>query len=348
MIQSVAGLLAEGGLSRHRPFRRSASHLLASGAGRRRPARQAGRNLTRPSRRFIPGRAVEFSRATLEALRQPLEKLVAAVIARANAHVTYPARVQLVAGDEPVPLQAISTTRVRRAAAPPNAPSNTSRKSPGRCSTASICMSTCRAVSAADLTLPPPAETSARRRRTPSRRAARRVQRRTRDPRPRRPPPALQHRARRRTTGGTRGARAGRPPAPDRRRRPPLNPSARGYHRVLRVARTLADLGSCRRRSPVSTSPRRCLIAASRYRAGNAARRSRSRRRLQRALNPASGRDNPGHDRRAGTAPRSVLGRRAANFFERAVVDRGPKTPDLQRAAYARPDAHELNEDCSM
>jgi magnesium chelatase family protein len=42
----------------------------------------------------------EFSRATLEALRQPLES-GRVTVARANAHVTYPARFQLVAAMNP-------------------------------------------------------------------------------------------------------------------------------------------------------------------------------------------------------------------------------------------------------
>ena len=42
----------------------------------------------------------EFARATLEALRHPMETGRVA-IARANAHVTYPARVQLIAAMNP-------------------------------------------------------------------------------------------------------------------------------------------------------------------------------------------------------------------------------------------------------
>jgi magnesium chelatase family protein len=42
----------------------------------------------------------EFDRRTLEALRQPLES-GRAVVARANAHVTYPARFQLIAAMNP-------------------------------------------------------------------------------------------------------------------------------------------------------------------------------------------------------------------------------------------------------
>ena len=44
----------------------------------------------------------EFSRAALEALRQPLETGRVSV-ARANSHVTYPARVQLIAAMNPCP-----------------------------------------------------------------------------------------------------------------------------------------------------------------------------------------------------------------------------------------------------
>jgi len=42
----------------------------------------------------------EFARAALEALRQPLES-GKAVVSRANAHVTYPSRVQLIAAMNP-------------------------------------------------------------------------------------------------------------------------------------------------------------------------------------------------------------------------------------------------------
>ena len=42
----------------------------------------------------------EFQRPILEALRQPLES-GQAVVARANAHVSYPARFQLIAAMNP-------------------------------------------------------------------------------------------------------------------------------------------------------------------------------------------------------------------------------------------------------
>ena len=48
MIASVAGEIAEGALTNRRPFRCAASFGQHGGAGRRRPARQARRNLARP------------------------------------------------------------------------------------------------------------------------------------------------------------------------------------------------------------------------------------------------------------------------------------------------------------
>ena len=81
----------------------------------------------------------EFQRATLEALRQPMESGRVS-IARANAHVTYPARVQLVAAMNPCPCGHLEDPHWR-AAAPPNARRTTSPASPARCSTASTCTS---------------------------------------------------------------------------------------------------------------------------------------------------------------------------------------------------------------
>ncbi|MEW5704025.1 MAG: YifB family Mg chelatase-like AAA ATPase [Pseudomonadota bacterium] len=100
MIQSIAGLLKEGKLSRRRPFREP--HHSAS-----LPALVGGGAKARPGEVTLAHHGVlfldelpEFSRAALEALRQPLETGRVAV-ARANAHVTYPARVQLVAAMNP-------------------------------------------------------------------------------------------------------------------------------------------------------------------------------------------------------------------------------------------------------
>ncbi|MCE2509505.1 MAG: YifB family Mg chelatase-like AAA ATPase [Alphaproteobacteria bacterium] len=100
MIQSVAGELRERRLSKRRPFRdphHSASLPALVGGGAK--ARPGEVSLAHHGILFLD-ELPEFSRQTLEALRQPLEAGRVS-IARANAHVTYPARVQLVAAMNP-------------------------------------------------------------------------------------------------------------------------------------------------------------------------------------------------------------------------------------------------------
>jgi magnesium chelatase family protein len=100
MIHSLAGTLSEGGLLRTRPFRDP--HHSAS-----LPALVGGGSKVRPGEISLAHRGVlfldelpEFARGTLEALRQPLETGLA-VVARVNAHITYPARFQLIAAMNP-------------------------------------------------------------------------------------------------------------------------------------------------------------------------------------------------------------------------------------------------------
>ena len=100
MVHSVAGLLEDGRLVTRPPFREphhSASQAAIAGGG----------NRAKPGEVSLAHRGVlfmdewpEFPRATLEALRQPLEA-GQTTVARAAAHVTYPARFQLVAAMNP-------------------------------------------------------------------------------------------------------------------------------------------------------------------------------------------------------------------------------------------------------
>jgi magnesium chelatase family protein len=100
MIQSIAGELAGGALSDRRPFR--APHHSASMA-----ALVGGGLKVRPGEASLAHNGVlfldelpEFSPAVLDSLRQPLEG-GEVVIARANSHVSFPARFQLVAAMNP-------------------------------------------------------------------------------------------------------------------------------------------------------------------------------------------------------------------------------------------------------
>lgn len=100
MIHSLAGQLNEGKLLRKRPFRdphHSASMPALVGGGIR--AQPGEISLAHNGVLFLD-ELPEFAGGTLEALRQPLES-GKAVVARANAHITYPSRVQLIAAMNP-------------------------------------------------------------------------------------------------------------------------------------------------------------------------------------------------------------------------------------------------------
>ncbi|MFN3700635.1 MAG: YifB family Mg chelatase-like AAA ATPase [Alphaproteobacteria bacterium] len=100
MIHSLAGTLPEGGILTRRPYRDP--HHTAS-----QPALIGGGQKIKPGEISLAHHGVlfldelpEFNRSTLEALRQPLEN-GHALIARANAHVNFPARFQLIAAMNP-------------------------------------------------------------------------------------------------------------------------------------------------------------------------------------------------------------------------------------------------------
>jgi magnesium chelatase family protein len=100
MIQSIAGQLTDGNIIRQRPYRdphHSASQPALIGGGHK--AKPGEISLAHHGVLFLD-ELPEFNRITLEALRQPMET-GQAVIARANHHVSYPARFQLIAAMNP-------------------------------------------------------------------------------------------------------------------------------------------------------------------------------------------------------------------------------------------------------
>jgi magnesium chelatase family protein len=238
MVASVAGEIAEGALTNRRPFRsphHSASMPALVGGGLR--ARPGEISLSHHGVLFLD-ELPEFQPQVLDSLRQPLETGEVA-IARANHRITYPARFMLVA--------AMNPCRCGRA----NDPGFACRRGPNiRCAADYQARLSgplldridlhieVPAVTAADLILPPPAEGS--------REVAARVAR------------ARDMQAQRYAALGLPGVRTNaeangpvledvaRPDAAGltllRDAADAMRLSARGYHRVLRVARTLADL----------------------------------------------------------------------------------------------------------
>ena len=238
MIASVAGEIADGALTAQRPFRsphHSASMAALTGGGAR--ARPGEVSLAHNGVLFLD-ELPEFEPRVLDSLRQPLENGEVAV-SRANHRVTYPARFMLVA--------AMNPCRCGHAADPGHVcgrgrAAKCVADYQGRLSGPLLDRIDLRievpAVSAADLILPPPTEGSAE---VAARVAAARARQAARyaamglpniRTNAEAPAAALEEIAR-----PDRDALALLRDAADS-----LRLSARGYHRVLRVALTLADL----------------------------------------------------------------------------------------------------------
>ena len=100
MIHSLSGLIEDGGISRTRPFREphhTASMAAIVGGGR--GAKPGEISLAHNGVLFLD-ELPEFSRTVLETLRQPIES-GEVMVARANAHIRYPCRFLLMAAANP-------------------------------------------------------------------------------------------------------------------------------------------------------------------------------------------------------------------------------------------------------
>lgn len=241
MIHSVAGMIGDEGLPQSRPFRdphHSASVPALIGGGQR--ARPGEISLAHNGVLFLD-ELPEMPRQVLESLRQPLESGTA-VIARANAHVSYPARVQLIAAMNPCRCGYLDDPAQACSRAPRCAGDYQARISGPLFDRIDIHCDV-PAVSMQDLSLPPPregsAQAAARVLAARKRQLARYQERQAADDQG---PPI-------RTNAQADGALLEAVAPIDGPSRDLLHQagermklSARGYHRVLRVARTLADL----------------------------------------------------------------------------------------------------------
>jgi magnesium chelatase family protein len=230
MIHSLAGLLDEGGISRVRPFREphhTASMAAIVGGGK--GAKPGEISLAHNGVLFLD-EFPEFPRAVLETLRQPIES-GDVVVARANAHVRYPCKFMLIAAANPCKCGYLSDPGRACTRAP-----GCGEDYMGRISGPLMDRFDLRVevppVAFTDLELPVSGERTAA---VAARVAAARAAQDTRHP------GAL--------NADLVGAALDEVAAPDDEGRALLarvadrvGLSARGYHRILRVARTIADL----------------------------------------------------------------------------------------------------------
>ncbi|HEV7960650.1 MAG TPA: YifB family Mg chelatase-like AAA ATPase, partial [Rhizomicrobium sp.] len=159
MVRSLAGELTDGAISRERPFRNphhSASMAALVGGGLKvKPGEVSLAHLGVLFLDELP----EFQRGVLDSLRQPIET-GEAVVARANAHVRYPARFQLVAAMNPCRCGYLSDAAQACSRAPKCAADYQARISGPLFDRIDLHVEVA-GVAAADLALPPPAEGSA-------------------------------------------------------------------------------------------------------------------------------------------------------------------------------------------
>jgi magnesium chelatase family protein len=233
MVQSVSGMLEGGRISRRRPYRdphHSASIAALTGGGLRvKPGEVSLAHLGVLFLDELP----EFQRPVLDSLRQPLET-GEVTVARANAHVTYPARVQLIAAMNPCRCGHLGDAALACSRAPRCAADYQSKVSGPLLDRIDLHVEV-DPVSARDLALPPPAEGSAEvARRVASARAIQTA---------RRPETGARANA---ELDGEALERFATPDEPGRKllmqAAEAMRLSARGYTRMLRVARTIADL----------------------------------------------------------------------------------------------------------
>jgi magnesium chelatase family protein len=234
MIHSLAGLLGDGGISRARPFREphhTASMAAIVGGGK---GATPGENSLAHNGVLFLDEFPEFPRAVLETLRQPIET-GDVVVARANAHVRYPCRFLLVAAANPCRCGYLTDAGRACGKAPLCGEDYLGRISGPLMDRFDLRIEV-PPVAYTDLDLPASGDTSA----TVAERvrAARQIQEARFEGRP-----GL------RVNADMEGSLLDEVASPDAAGRALLSRvaerfglSARGYHRILRVARTIADL----------------------------------------------------------------------------------------------------------
>ncbi len=234
MIHSLAGLLTEGGISRDRPFREphhTASMAAIVGGGR--GAKPGEISLAHNGVLFLD-EFPEFPRTVLDTLRQPIET-GSVMVARANAHVRYPCRFLLIAAANPCKCGYLSDPNRACGRAPICGEDYLGRISGPLMDRFDLRVEV-PPVAFADLDLPATGESSASI-------AARVAAARDRQTERFRDAPGL------RVNADLEGAALEDFATPDAegkvlisRVAERMGLSARGYHRILRVARTIADL----------------------------------------------------------------------------------------------------------